>query len=249
MGLSCTSCGYDNDPTRVYCHSCGKRLERGAQAPPPPTGYMHPTDVAKMKKPREPGAWGRYFGGLVRLLVLAGLVGAVVLALLPPHDLPVAVAPDTALANRLTSLVAASAQAEGARSFSVPAADINTWLVSSVALPPQAESMVRLDPQRVYAVPDHGEVRVGLEAKVAAALPVYFEGRYAPVPEGEGTRLVARSFSVGRLPLPSVTGMLVQRQFDSLVGALAGPLGELASASHIGITPETVTLRWSGRAR
>ena len=249
MGLSCTSCGYDNDPTRVYCHSCGKRLERGAQAPPPPTGYMHPTDVAKMKKPRESGAWGRYVGGLVRLLILAGLLGAVVLAVLPPHDLPVAVAPDAALAGRLTSLVAASAQAEGTRSFSVPAADINTWLVSSVVLPPQGESMVRLDPQRVYAVPGHGEVRVGLEAKVAAAWPVYFEGCYAPVSDGQGTRMVARSFSVGRLPLPSVTGMFVQRQFDRLVGALAGPLGELTSASHVGITPESVTLCWSGRAR
>lgn len=249
MGLRCASCEYDNDPTRVYCHSCGTRLERGAQAPPPPTGYMHPTDVAKMKKPRDPVAWGRYFGGMVRFLILAGLVGVVVLALLPPRDLPGAVAPDAALAERLTSLVAVSAQAEGTRAFSVPAADINTWLVSSVALQPQGESMIRLDPQRVYAVPGEGEVRVGLETKLPPGLPVYFEGRYAPVPAGEGTVLVARSFSVGRLPLPSVTGMLVQRQFDSLFAALAAPLDELASASHIGLTPESVTLRWSGRTR
>jgi multidrug efflux pump subunit AcrB len=27
------------------------------------------------------------------------------------------------------------------------------------------------------------------------------------------------------------------------------PLGQLARASHIGITPETVTLRWSGQPR
>jgi len=249
MGLRCASCEYDNDPTRVYCHRCGTRLERGAQAPPPPTGYMHPTDVAKMKKPRDPVAWGRYCRAMVHLLVLAGLVGAVVLALLPPRDVPGAVAPDAALAERLTSLVAASAQAEGTRAFSVPAADINTWLVSSVALKPQGEGIVRLDPQRVYAVPGDGDVRVGLETKLPLGWPVYFEGRYAPVPVGEGTGLVARSFSVGRLPLPSVTGMLVQRQFESLVDALAAPLRELATASHIGITPESVTLRWSGRPR
>ncbi len=249
MGLNCSSCGYDNDPTRVYCHSCGTRLERGGQAPPAPTGYMHPTDVAKMKKPREPFAWGRSVVGIVRLFVLAGLAVAVVLALLPPRDLPVAVGPDTALAGRLTSLVAASAQAGGVRSFSVPAADINTWLVSSVVLQPQSEGMVRLDPQRVYAVPGQGNVRVGLETKFPVGPRLYFEGCYAPVAEGNGIALVPRSFSLGRLPLPAVAGILFRRQFGSLVDALAGPLGDLSAASSIVITPQSVTLRWSGSTR
>ena len=249
MGLKCSSCGYDNDPTRVYCHSCGSRLERGAQAPPAPTGYMHPTDVVKMKKPGEPFAWGRSVAGIVRLLVLGGLAVAVVLALLPPRDLPVAVAPDTALADRLTSLVANSAQAGGKRSFSVPAADLNTWLVSSIVLQPQSEGMIRLDPQRVYAVSGQGDVRVGLETKFPVGLRLYFEGCYAPVAEGDGTALVARSFAVGRLPLPAVAGILVRRQFGSLVDALAGPLGDLSAASSIVITPQSVTLRWSGSTR
>ena len=249
MGLKCSSCGYDNDPTRVYCHSCGSRLERGAQAPPAPTGYMHPTDVVKMKKPGEPFAWGRSVAGIVRLLFLGGLAVAVVLALLPPRDLPVAVAPDTALADRLTSLVANSAQAGGKRSFSVPAADLNTWLVSSIVLQPQSEGMIRLDPQRVYAVSGQGDVRVGLETKFPVGLRLYFEGCYAPVAEGDGTALVARSFAVGRLPLPAVAGILVRRQFGSLVDALAGPLGDLSAASSIVITPQSVTLRWSGSTR
>ena len=249
MGLKCSSCGYENDPTRVYCHSCGTRLERGAQAPPAPTGYMHPTDVAKMKKPREPFAWGRSVAGIVRILVLAGLAIAVVLALLPPRDVPVAVTPDTALAGRLTTLVAASAQADGTRSFSLPAADINTWLASSVVLQSQSEGRFRLDPQRVYAVLGQGDVRVGLETKFPVGLRLYFEGRFAPVPEGDGTALVARSFSVGRLPLPAVGGVLVQRQFGSLVDALAGPLGDLSAASSIVITPQSVILRWSARTR
>ena len=89
MGLRCTSCGYDNDPTRVYCHSCGTRLERGGQAPPPPTGFTHPTDIHKMKKPRQPVEWGKYFGALLRLVVLSGLIAAVVLALLPRAICPI----------------------------------------------------------------------------------------------------------------------------------------------------------------
>jgi hypothetical protein len=246
MGLRCTSCGYDNDPTRVYCHSCGGRLERGGQAAPPPTGFTHPTDVMKMKKPGQPLAWGKYFAAVVKLVILVGLVAAVVLALLPPHDVPPPVAPDKALAERLSSLVAASSTADGTRAFSVPAADIATWLASSVVLK-QQNSFLKMKPERVYVVPGDGEVRVGVETLLPVGLHLYFEGCYAPTPEGDGYGLTTKRFSIGRLPLPSVAGLLVQRQLDSLGEALAVPLGQLARASHISITPETVMLRWSGR--
>lgn len=246
MALRCASCGHDNDPTRVYCHSCGLRLERG-NAAPAPTGFTHPTDVRNMKKPRQPVEWGKYFGALVRLVLLGGLLAAVVLALLPPVDLPPPVASDQALSQRLSALVSTSAEAGGTRAFSVPAEDMNQWLVSSVSLK-AGDGLYRLQPERVYAVPGDGEVRVGVETKLPAGLNLYFEGLFAPVPEGNGSGLEARGYSVGRLPLPSVAGLLVKRQFDNLGEALAEPLGQLARARHIGITPEEVTLRWSGGA-
>jgi hypothetical protein len=245
MGLLCASCGYDNDPTRVYCHSCGTKLERGGQAPPAPSGFMHPTDVAKMKKPRQPADWGRYGRALVRLAVLAGLVTAVVLALLRPSDVPAPVAADPALAERLAGLVYASAGASGTRAFSIPAAEVNTWLVSSVALRGQ-DSQYGLKPQRVYAVPGRGDLRIGLEAVLPPGLPLFFEGRYVPKPEGRGYGLAARRYSVGRLPLPSFAGLLVERQLNGLAAALQGPLDQLARASEITVTPETVNLRWTG---
>ena len=247
MGLRCANCGYDNDPTRVYCHSCGTRLERGGQSAAPPTGFTHPTDVAKMKKPRQPREWGKFFASLLRFLILAALIGAVVLALLPPRDVPAPVAPDETLAGRLSALVAASAEADGTRAFSIPAGDINKWLVTSVVLREQPDSLVKLKPERIYAVPGDGDLRVGLQAKLPVGPSLYFEGLFVPVPEGDGSGLKARIFSVGRLPLPSVAGLLVQRQFAGLASELSGPLAQLARASHIGITPETVTLRWSGR--
>jgi len=248
MGLRCATCGYDNDPTRVYCHSCGGRLERGGQAAPPPTGFTHPTDVMKMKKPRQSLPWGKYAGALVRLLLLVGFIAAVVLVLLPPRDVPPPVAADQVLAERLSSLVANSSVADGTRAFTVPASDVATWLASSVVLKEQ-EGLVRMKPERVYAVPGDGEMRVGVETSLPVGLRLYFEGLYAPTPEAGGYGLTARRLSVGRLPLPWLAGLLVERQFESLGGALSVPLGQLARASHIGITPETVTLRWSGETR
>ena len=248
MSLRCATCSYDNDPTRVYCHNCGKLLERGDQAAPPPTGYTHPTDVMKMKKRREPLAWRRYVGALVKLLFLGGLVAAVVLASLPPRDLPPPVAADKPLAERLSSLVAVSSAADGTRAFSIPAGDIGAWLASSVELKEQ-DSALKMKPERVYALPGNGEMRVGLETSFPMGLHLYFEGCYVPTPEAGGYGLRARRLSVGRLPLPSLAGLLVERQFESLADALSVPLGRLARASHIGITPETVTLRWSGQSR
>ena len=173
MGLRCTACGYDNDPTRVYCHSCGGRLERGGQAAPPPTGFTHPTDVIKMKKPRQPLAWREYAAALLRLLVLLGLIAAVVLALWPPRDVPPPVATDKDLAERLSALVAASAEADGTRAFGVPASDIGTWLASSVVLKEQ-DSLVKMKPERVYAVPGDGEMRVGIQTLLPMGLHLYF---------------------------------------------------------------------------
>ena len=248
MGLRCSNCGYDNDPTRVYCHSCGGRLERGA-ATSPPTGFTHPTDVAKMKKPRQALEWRKYASALVRLLILAGIAAAVVLALLPPRNLPPPVEADEGLARRLSSLLASSAGAGGTRAFSIPAGDVGKWLASSVALKGQDGGLVRIKPERVYAAPGEGVMRVGVETSTSFGLHLYFEGLYEPVAEGEGSGLAVRRLSVGRLPLPWLAGLFAERQLVGLGDALAVPLGQLARASHIGITPETVTLRWSADSR
>lgn len=248
MGLRCSSCGYDNDPTRVYCHSCGTKLERGGAAAPPPTGFTHPTDVAKMKKPRQPVEWGRYFGAFWRLAVLAAVVAAVVMALLPPYQVPAPVAADDSLATRFSGLLNDASSAGEARAFGLSAGDVNRWLVSTVKLE-EGTGAVKLRPERLYAVPGEGQVRVGLEVALPGAGHVFFEGDYAPVREGQGYTLVPRRYSIGRLPLPVLLGWPVKKQFEGLAEALAGPLGQLARASYIGVTPEKVTLRWSDSGR
>jgi len=244
MGLRCTSCGYDNDPTRVYCHSCGTKLERGGAAAPPPTGFTHPTDVLKMKKPRQPVEWGRYFGALGKVAILAVLVAATVLAFLPPSDVPAPVEADDGLAARLTGLLNDASSAPEARAFGLPADDVNRWLVSTVELH-SAEGPFKLRPQRIYAVPGDGDVRVGLEVVLPWAGHVFLEGDYAPVRGSGGYTLEPRRYSIGRLPLPVLLAWPVQKQMDGLAEALAGPLGQLARASYIGVNPDSVTLRWS----
>lgn len=245
MGLRCAGCGHDNDPTRVYCHDCGVKLERGSAAAPTPTGFTHPTDVLKMKGPRAATPWGKYFGFLLKLAVLAGLVAVVAFALMPPDNIPAPVEGDDNVARRISDLVSDASSADSARSFALPAADLQRWLASVVKFE-GSTGLLALDPRRVYIVPSDGRFRLGLEVGLPAEMSVFMEGEYVPVRAGEGYSLRPVGYSIGKLHLPVAFGYPVERQFAGLRDALAVPLGQLAEASFIGIAPDAVSLRWSG---
>jgi hypothetical protein len=199
----------------------------------------------KMKQPGRRLPLGAYLSALFKLVVIGGLCAALVLALMEPTDVPAPVTANDALAGRLSDLVADASSAGDTRAFGIPAADVNQWFVSSVKFE-APDSPMQLRPERVYAVPGDGVVRVGLVAGLPWWGKLYFEADYAPEQEGKGYTARARRFSIGRLPVPAVAGWAVERQFAGLAEALAGPLGQLAGASFIGISPETVSLRWSG---
>lgn len=243
MSLICASCGYHNDPTRVYCHSCGTRLDRDGAVAPPPTGFTAPSEVkTRAKRPGLP--WGAYLKAAVRLLVLIAVVTFVVLALLPPRDVPPPVVADPGLSERLSSLVADSASASGVRSFSIPASDAAAWLATNVRLEPAAKGFALLLPDRVYVVPGDGYLRVGIVAMLPMHYPLYFEGNFDPVRGPDGYTLKAQRLSIGRLALPGVLDLLVRRHFSNLGEAVEIPLTSLARCENITVTPGSINLRW-----
>jgi len=246
MGLPCTACGFDNDPTRVYCHSCGVKLDRVATTPPAPTGYTHPTDILKSKARRAPVNWGGFFGLFAKLALLSALAAAVYLALLPPLGLPNPVKADAGLARRYSSLVEQSSFAVSSRGFGVPSEEINQWLVSSVQLQGEGGTF-SLRPERVYAVPGDGSIRIGLETDLPGAGRTWFEGDFVPVRIGGSYTLRPRAYSLGRLPVPVPLGWFVANQLAGLRNALRVPLENLAAASEINVKPDKVSLSWSAQ--
>ncbi|MEI7864055.1 MAG: hypothetical protein WCI38_01690 [Chthoniobacterales bacterium] len=244
MGLPCRACGFDNDPTRVYCHNCGVRLDREAAPSPAPTGFTHPTEVSKAKVRRAATNWPGLFSLLLKLLVLSGLVAAVYFALLPPLDLPVAAHANKGLARGLDSLIAHSAASSSTRGFSISSADLNVWLVSSVQLHASGGTF-SMRPERVYTVPGNGSIRIGLEVALPQAGRTWFEGDFLPVRANGSYIMQPRSYAIGRLPIPLPLGWLVSRQLEGLMEALKDPLDHLAAASKIEVRPDSVSLRWS----
>lgn len=245
MGLACLSCGYDNDATRVYCHNCGLRLERKAMTAPP-TGFTPAAEINAVRQRRPSLPWSSYFFALIKLVVLAAVLGSFVLAALPPKNVPPKLAEDPGLVDRLNGLIKDSAGAAGTRAFNVPSADASVWFQSMVK-PSSSSEFILLKPERVYLVPQEGDALVGLQCAVPGGWQIYFQAVYAPESSAGGTTLVPREYSIGRLPLPGLSGYLVQRQFDGLATALRGALQPLSQASQINVTPQNITMRWSNQ--
>lgn len=250
MSLKCSCCGYDNDPTRVYCHNCGEKLEIAEGSAALPGGFTPVQDFADRPpaRKRRPIAWGALFSALFKVVILAGLTAAVVLAVLPPLDVPPPVQANEQAAERIDDMLKGAAASSGAIAFELPEADVQKWFVSSVHFKP-SEGFVSLRPERVYSVLGDGNVRVGLQAALPVAASLYFEGDYEPVREGASYILRPKRYSVGRLPLPVVLGWPVERQLGGMEDALAPSLERLSRASYIGVTPGRITLRWAGSGR
>jgi hypothetical protein len=78
--LTCSKCGYDNELGRIFCHSCGAKLDLSEMKAPSQGG-------AKLKK--KGGSGGKLIGRTVGILILAVLVVVIFLAMQVPGLQPI----------------------------------------------------------------------------------------------------------------------------------------------------------------
>jgi len=98
--LVCKACGYANESERVYCHSCGVKLDRElitTQQPIVPLEQKQ-REVKKIMTPKNP-IFPRFWMNLLKTVALAAVVAALVDAALPPEGIPAALPKELALAN------------------------------------------------------------------------------------------------------------------------------------------------------
>lgn len=87
--LACSSCGYENEIERVYCHNCGKKLDKSGI----PLGGKAESAKAVAKRVRKATSPNRgFFVGwhksLAASLFWSVVVAGLLLAIRPPEDLP-----------------------------------------------------------------------------------------------------------------------------------------------------------------
>jgi len=78
--LTCAKCGYDNELGRIFCHSCGAKLDLSEIKAPSQGG-------AKLK--RKGSAGGKLVGRTIAILIVAALVVGIFLAAQVPTLRPV----------------------------------------------------------------------------------------------------------------------------------------------------------------
>jgi hypothetical protein len=90
--IKCSECGHQNEPERVYCHNCGTKLDRSLlPKPEEKKNYETPEQTRRrMKKMMDVrGSWvKRDFKALVKTLIFAAVVAALLLYWLPPESVP-----------------------------------------------------------------------------------------------------------------------------------------------------------------
>jgi hypothetical protein len=161
--LTCSQCGFENEPERVYCHNCGTKLDRSLL--PKDTTSAEDNLAAsrkRIKKMTNPGkGWTEVKTGF-NTLVWAVLVAALYLLFSPPERPPLT-RDKEAGANLISVMIedALGSPAAGVLQFSE--ADISQHMRTRVKA---VEVIPLLEFKRAYARLDDGQITVGVEQDV-----------------------------------------------------------------------------------
>lgn len=87
--LACPECGHDNEPERVYCHSCGARLERSGVAIGKSREETFHETRRRVRSIFDPtGVKIRFWFFRTAKLILAACAAAAVIEMISPPDVP-----------------------------------------------------------------------------------------------------------------------------------------------------------------
>lgn len=175
--IPCTQCGHENEPERVYCHNCGEKLDRSLLPVDKKEEKLKEkkrktvTPVA-LKAPRRP-----IFKPFIKCLIGSAVVAALILAALPPEEIP-ELDPDASVMAPAINLEIMEAMEYGqSRTFVYTQEDINGYLLRTVrgAKNGLLKDYVKFD--RAYVIIKTQDVSMNVQQSIFG-YPVYAGFRY-----------------------------------------------------------------------
>lgn len=168
--LTCTQCGFENEPERVYCHNCGTKLDRSLL---PKETTTHEENLAatrkRVRKMTSPGVGWNEFKTGCSTLVWAALVASLYLLLSPPSNPPLPREKEVG-ANLISVVIEDALQAPTSSVLQFTEADISQHMRSRIRK--DAEVVPFLEFQRAYARLGEGQITVGVQQDLFG-LPLY----------------------------------------------------------------------------
>jgi hypothetical protein len=244
--LTCPNCGYDNELGRIFCHSCGQKLDLSAIKPP------NSKEGKKFwKKQKKQFGVGKTIGLALRVLVILGLVLSIILMLQVAsvtEEKPSQQDTDSGRSKR----VALERFLSQRKPFSVPVSpgELNGFL-SSLTFDKAEGKGVVLEPTVLRAELGRSTVTLVLVGTIKAGTKfekkVSFSYRGQPTLEDGKFVFKPTGGWIGMLPIhPFIldkTG-LMQKYFGAIFGNLTEERSILDQLTKLEVEPERVLLEY-----
>ncbi len=237
--LNCPKCGYNNELGRIFCHSCGTKLDL--------TQIKPPTEAAKMRRRVKAGAT-RALRIAIESSIAAILVLVIVLMCLTPHVEPVKATNAELLAfeTKRAEFDKMLAKRKGGQ-IVITESDLNVFLNSFTFEKPTG-SGIEVTPKALRAKLKEGGVKIeflgAMHFNGMFNKDLYIAYECKPVIEGEQCVFQPLGGWIGKMPLHP--RLLVATSFvDNYFGHLFKDLSEdkklIDQVTRIKVTKETVT--------
>jgi len=233
VSIVCANCGFQNDLSRVFCLSCGHKLDLAS------------IQAGDFQKVAKKGALKGFFRA-IRILISLAFLAVVGLALWPSAPTG-RMGRDTAAlfdqASRKVDALQAAREAGRAAEESLTEIELNTYMVGLLRAAGQEGGQVRIKAVRFALQP--GQVVMHVEAGLGP-LPITYELTGRPVADGRAFTFESDRVRMGHLPVPAPADRPVEAQVGRIFSQLQAQRALLDRASEIKVEEGRLTLRLPG---
>ncbi len=239
--LKCLECGHENETQRVYCHSCGTRLDRSTLV----EEAKKPQKVVKPRRSTEANAaTGRVIKTFLKTVLFAFLVACLIQAVRPPFDAP---ADHKEMGAEIIDAPSLSVEMQEAietpRRLGYSEAQLNAYLKNRIKAPKNPTiptSVLAYDTSFVHLQSKAFRIT---KKYLLFTLPVYIGGTYIPAVNTAGLDLHPLAGHVGSLSLPGLLyDQIDQFIFADFIKAMKQEASAGGKMKSIEVTPKMVVM-------
>jgi len=239
--IVCSKCGYDNELGRIFCHSCGAKLDL--------TEIKAPSQGGKPLTKKAKGGAGKLFSRVISVAIIAFLVVLVFLALQVPSVRPISTSSDDLnLSDQKRAALDNVLALKKPATVSITEGELNSF-IQTLGFQGGTPGTLELVPTKLQVELGNGVVRLVLLGRlhIAGSIEKEMYLSYTGVPTIEGSEFVFKptAGALGGLPISpwflEKTG-LYDHYFARLFARQDQEKRILNSLSSINVTPQSVDL-------
>jgi hypothetical protein len=241
--LVCPDCRHENEAERIYCHSCGARLDRSALKKNNEKADQSDGTQEHLRRMFDPRR-GRNLALFYKLLrvVLGAFALAVVIQMLLPPDLPPVEAKSDFMAPMINMDMMTALETHTPPTLTYSQEQVNSYLAGTIrrSNSPAKEGFVPI--RRLFVQLNEGACQVNCTYS-CLGLPVTVAAIYGVDTKAESFSVTCRGGYIGRMPilpaLMSQAGFLFHKAWLTLERERK----QVARMSAVEFHPQSVTLR------